>query len=453
MLFRRELEAFEPEVVIENGTNLEINYYNGDEHSYLIGFTPELFFKFERYLTSNYCYSFRFTNMTLSEDMIFYYGSEAVPHLQGFIIRIIVERYYAGDNIEKITENYLHNNSDIVSQLPFVVNDQVCTFCQKRLVQRFLDRTFNQAPLGRPFCISCVSQPYYFGTFGQHYEMAYEEICAGNSIISKFIDEQSRNILPYCSESLEFEDLLYLAVLIDAAKKVDSKVVYGVSQTPDITSGLHNDIFMYLINKGIIYYHKNFNSEAFLLENNKLININNFKVNWGINFPTDFNCIPELKGFYQDLSQLELWSSDIKKEWTCLALVECLEFYEFTAHQCNFEIEITVEWSDLIFKMLKHFSTSQCFGLIEGSCRSSHLDEAESKDQLGELSLTKLEEVATDHICNPDISLPNVHRPKQLPRTRISIVLFNHYLRFNDDNAFYEIPKMVDEIEHLKVDH
>lgn len=64
MLFRRELEAFEPEVVIENGTNLEINYYNGDEHSYLIGFTPELFFKFERYLTSNYCYSFRFTNMT-----------------------------------------------------------------------------------------------------------------------------------------------------------------------------------------------------------------------------------------------------------------------------------------------------------------------------------------------------------------------------------------------------
>lgn len=103
--------------------------------------------------------------------------------------------------------------------------------------------------------------------------------------------------------------------------------------------------------------------------------------------------------------------------------------------------------------MLKHFSTSQCFGLIEGSCRSSHLDEAESKDQLGELSLTKLEEVATDHICNPDISLPNVHRPKQLPRTRISIVLFNHYLRFNDDNAFYEIPKMVDEIEHLKVDH
>jgi len=391
--------------------------------------------------------------MMLPENMTFYYGNEAVPHLQDFVIRIIVDRYYAGDNVEKITENYLQNNSDIVSQLPFVVNDQVCELCQKRLVQRFLDRTFNQTPLSRPFCISCASQSHYFGTLGLHYEMAYEEICVGNSIISKFIDEQSHNTLPYRSESLEFKDLLYLAVLIDAAKKVDSTIVYEVSHTPDITSGLDNDIFKPLIDKGIIYYHKNFNSKAFLLENNKLKNINNFKVNWGINFPTDFNCMPELKKFYQDLSQLELWSSDIKIEWTCLALMECLEFYEFTAHQCNFEIEITVEWSDLITKILKNFSTSQCFILIEDSCRSSHLDEVESKNQLGELSLTKLEEVARDHICNPDIGLLGVHRPKQLPRTRASIVLFNHFLRFNDDDAFYEIPKTVAEIEHLNVDN
>ena len=391
--------------------------------------------------------------MTLSEDMIFYYDNEAVPHLQDFIIRIIVERYYAGDNIEKITKLYLQNKSDIVSQLPFVVNDQVCEFCQKRLVQRFLDRTFNQTPLGRPFCISCVSQPHYFGTFGLHYEVAYEEICVGNSIISKFIDEQSRNILPYCSESLEFEDLLYLAALIDAAKKVDSKVVYGVLQTPDITTGLHDDIFKYFFDKGIIYYHKDFNPKAFLLENNKLININNFKVNWGINFPTDFNCMSELKGFYQDPSKLELWSSDIKIQWACLALVECLEFYEFTAHQCNFEIEITVECSDLITDMLKILSTGQCFRLIEDSCRSSHIGEVESKNQLGELSLTKLREIAIHHITNPDLELPCRQRPEEIPRTRMSIVLFNHYLRFNDDNAFYEIPKMVDEIEHLKVDH
>jgi len=389
--------------------------------------------------------------MTLPENMTFYYGNEAVSHLQDFVIRIIVDRYYVGGNVEKITENYLQNNSDIVSLLPFVVNDQVCEFCQKKLVQRFLDRTFNQTPLGRPFCISCVSQSHYFGTLGLHYEMAYEKICVGNSIISKFIDEQSRNTLPYRSESLEFKDLLHLAVLIDAAKKVDSTIVYEVSRTPDITSGLDNDIFKPLIDKGLIYYHKNFNPKAFLLENNKLKNINNFKVNWGINFPTDFHCISELKKFYQDLSLLELWSSDIKIQWTLFALMECLEFYEFTAHQCSFEIEITIEWSDLITKILKDFSTSQCFRLIKDSCKSSHLDEVESKNQLGELSLTKLEEVARDYICNPDIVLSGVHRPKQLPRTRASIVLFNHFLRFNDDDAFYEIPKMVAEIEHLKV--
>jgi len=381
--------------------------------------------------------------------MTFYFDNRLVPsplsHLPDVIIKTIIARYYAGDKVKQIVEDYQlpdHLSVALFSHFPFVLDDKDCKLCNKQLTRCFLEKPEQNTRLSKPFCEFCVSKSLIYKTTGHYCEGAYKEICAEDLAIRKFIKKHKVKKPTYDMYSVSLKDILHITVLIDAAKKIEPNVILELYRNPCITPFFANEVFNNLIKNKKIFYHKEYNLHAFSFLNGEIKCINNFKMIWGINLPEYFSTTDQFKSFTFNPACIETLDYEIKDEWTSIAIEECLEYYVFVAYQCHFEIEITTELINTLTKLLEKLSTSQCFKLIWSSCRSVNKDEVASRSQLGELSFTILKSMAEHHLSN-NIDVPILNRPKEVPRSRISMILFNRFLKFEGDAAFYEVPKMI----------
>jgi len=379
--------------------------------------------------------------------MIFYFNDRLAPsflsNLPDLTIKSIIERYYSGDNIELIIKDYQlpdYFSVNSFSYFPFVLDEKSCKFCHTQLTRCFLERSDKRTHLSKAFCQFCISESFIHSATEKSYEEMYRKICIEDLAIKNFIKKQKITSQTYDIGAITLNDLLHITVLIDAAKKIDKNVIYGLNNKPLLAPLLNHNIFDSLVNKGIIFYHKKYNRHSFLFINGEIKNINNFEVNWDIRLPEDFETIELFNMFTSDPLCIQLWAHEIHEEWVAIARGECLEYFVLMAQQYQFKIAITIELISTITKLLNHFSTSQCFMLIQDSCRAANKDKVVSKNQLGELSIVILRETVDHHLSN-NINIPNLNRPADTPRSRLSMILFNYFLKFEDDAAFYEVPK------------
>jgi len=379
--------------------------------------------------------------------MIFYFNDKLAPsflsNLPDLTIKSIIERYYSGDKIEFIIKDYQlpdYFSVNSFSYFPFVLNEKSCKLCHTQLTRCFLERSDKKTQLSKAFCQFCISESFIYSATEKSYEEMYNKICMEDLAIKKFIKKQNITGKTYDIGAITLNDVLHITALIDAAKKIDNNVIYGLNNKPLLAPSLNDNIFDSLINKDIIFYHKKYNRHSFLFINGEIRNINNFEVNWEIHLPEDFESIELFNIFTSGTLCIKLWAHEIHEEWIAIARGECLEYFVLMTQQYQFKIDMTTELISTITKILSHFSTSQCFKLIQDSCRAANKNKIASKNQLGELSFVILRDTADHHLSN-NINILNLNRPADIPRSRLSMVLFNYFLKFEGDAAFYEVPK------------
>lgn len=243
-------------------------------------------------------------------------------------------------------------------------------------------------------------------------------------------------------KGLEAIDILYLIVLLKAAKRHSSDIIYGLDGSSPLVPLDDSKIFIHLLSKGIISLAPD---SPHNLQTNKSIKtkkFNPFEENWQSNLSCGFSYISIHQAHLKDpnirLTVEKKWKPHLRKIWLDISLDECLEYLILKLFEHGLKINITTNLKKTLLKLLKYLSPSQCFQLISNislSCKTHFAMKDHNKDFIADFILSELE-LAIDKFHKGKLGVSGMDRPLTCPRSVLSEVFFNELFKYKLDFMF-----------------
>ncbi|MBS2773107.1 hypothetical protein PNH38_17420 [Anoxybacillus rupiensis] len=363
-----------------------------------------------------------------------------IEHLDKEQIVELIKRYYAGESVNKLKEEYnvKINNSNFYTIFPKKILEENCPYCNVPFVQDWESKSSYSFMKKSPYCPLCEHENHdkcRCKTCKKiREEMKLLEEIRKREAISNTYYEGNYEKVP--ESNLSLEDKLYLSVLIRGGLEegfdyIKPIMLFENKIAP--TDDFANEIILTLTGRGIIMPHSNSNINAFVDDDNFPRNYYIYKVNYRINVsPADddyYGMIQRL--MYPSQSEFEKDQTFCFEMWKKISLHECLEYLLYSMNKVGFEFKPGKKTITVFEHLLEHFSVAQIYSIIYRAIANStklYQEQKISKKHAANAVITSCESYGERAIAE-GWSLTKYRRNYDLPETLISKVFFTSILK------------------------
>lgn len=325
----------------------------------------------------------KFSQVLKAKEEEMKYVPEQLSHLSFEQVQELITRYYNGERVNLLIEEYEINcrPSELFRLFPPVVTENDCEHCSNPIVRYRLSRSsYNNQFLDDPVCLVCGHRPIQSCCCRACRIKKEEEVRKREEEAKRLICEHYdlSKLEPVPLENLNVKDRIYLASLIRMGMDVNLEMtepeknwVGKLSPTPS----LDYRILSYLYSRKIISPHPNSPTHSFT--GNKEFPFPQlfytFQVNYHINVDlflrdrkkaVEVLAAPEIHEVLKKSSDVDL----LMELWMELAIAEAEEYLELQLKEVNIlskdQMLSINDDTRLIFKsILSDFSTGHLFNL------------------------------------------------------------------------------------------
>lgn len=388
----------------------------------------------------------------LVENMDFSNLDKKVEHLSKEQIVDLMERYYGGEKVAKILEEYKIkiSVSQLYSLFPPVITSEVCIHCESNMVKPWESKSWSSLiNENKKYCSNCGHENSRYCSCNYCEEIKRQKILEEQekqkkileqkrSTLDSFYDESNWDLKP--ERELTLEDRLYLAVILRSSLSENTMYIEALEGNKNLlasTEDFEIELIKTLTGRKILVPHLLSDLNAFDIEyeddGNFQITYGIYKVRYRINIqPYDSDYDEMIKRLmYPDFSGEEQFKDFCYEMWKKISLNECLEYLLYQMKKVGYSFNPGDKTIRVFENLLEHFSVAQIYGIIYRAVANST-----QRYQAGEM--TKI------HAQNSVISsceshgqralaqgwkLSNYSRIRDLPETYISLVLFTSIMQ------------------------
>lgn len=366
--------------------------------------------------------------------------SQPLEHLSDAELLELMRRYYAGERVATLLEDYSINCSASVlsSHFPPEPTSERCQHCSAPMVRPRGSKSWLSASVlrcgqcahsesARCNCSGCKAarlQEEELHTRRQHARI--QHFCASRWAYSPRLVQV---------EDLSAHEAVALICLVRCGGWLDNSTVgpisaSGVRMAPD-SPDLQHRLIEYLITASLISPAPTSPSNAFIENNGQIVDWDAEQVHWALRMPDGAKFVQGLETLVASSGWPEEWLNECHQIWRELAIGECWEFCVYSLRQRNLPVPGAAAITGLIENLLRDFSVSQCYQHLWSGAGDATDYRARKR-------------VAAQHASNYMIGAcqrradraraegwvtKGFHRNFELPRTQLSYVLHDVFLK------------------------
>jgi len=377
--------------------------------------------------------------------------SPYIAHFDLNQIEQLIDDYYINKKTTpELISKFKINSAprDLSSIFPFVEEKVSCNTCNSYMVRKFQSRTLYKEMLSSLFCKNCQQSIEAKKIKQRSYEC---------QVIQK---ENIRLLIGLClNKSLNkpmlkpnltsLTDCLYFTALFMGSEDYDetNNIICKINDCHHLVPIDDSILFLHLVKKGIISLDKSTPSSAYEFHNGKVTNINLFKAHWKVHLDSSALTLmlhPEIALQLLDKKSLE---NEIKSMWKNIAVEECLEYFLMLSSEMGYPvtgINARKKIRKIVSKFLDKHSSSTCFQAIWDVCQfdSEYHEETGvyNRDFATINSFTLFQfESRIEYYQSCKTKIVGFIRQYKFPRSHLNHLFFNHFLRYQNDDAFYKV--------------
>lgn len=390
----------------------------------------------------------------LIENIDFSNLDKRIEHLKDEQIIGLMQKYYEGEKVSKILDEYKIevSVSQLYSLFPPVITDEECIHCESPMVKSWESKSSPSfISTTRKYCKNCGHENYVYCNCAYCKENKRKKILEEQERQKKILEQKQTTIASFYNESnwslkqeyeLTMEDKLYLAVILRSSLSENTMYIEPLKEKKNLlapTGDYEIELIKTLTGRKLIVPHVLSDLNAFDIEydededNEFQITYGIYDVRYRINIePSDYDYNAMVKRFlYPDMSSEENFKEFCFEMWKKIALHECLEYLLHQMNKVGYSFNPGDKTIRVFENLLEHFSVSQIYGIIYRSV-------ANSTQRYQAREITKI------HAQNSVIAsceshgqralaqgwkLSHYSRIKDLPETFISLVFFTSIMK------------------------
>jgi hypothetical protein len=372
-------------------------------------------------------------------------------HLNAYQIELLIKRYYDGDNIKDLLNEFKIDST--VSQLykifPLIITDNKCPYCNVNMViKRQAKSTRNIRSVAN--CPNCdhiyINNCQCFGCVeDRNLSKQKELICRRESIQRVYSDSKENKLRIH---ELDIYDKAYLGSLLLVGIDEDLTTISpietcGCKLSP--TAEMDKNIVLHLYKKLIIRVHPDSKLDAFS-DINFPYEFSSLKVKYLLNVTADTNQKKMVEGLinpYIELTDLHT-KRCIYNIWRQIALHECINFLSDNMIKNGLPCKLNKKFIGVIQEMTNYFSISQVFSIINRSIvdtiRGCYQDKISKIDAVNHV-MSYYKDYSTNMIEN-DLLITNYKLENYMQQSVLSRFFFEKIIKSGEE-GYYIKPRMI----------
>lgn len=307
---------------------------------------------------------------------------ERIKHLTESEIETLMHRYYEGENVKKLTEEYgiSINPSRLFSIFPPIIsNDKICPNCGSPIGITRQSKSSHGFTKSYEYCINCKHNNVvncaceYCVEERKMHSISKEEQARKLMKDKRELIEQEYNVKKHekvALENLSFLQKVYLGALLRLALSEDMSRISPLNNFQreiSPTSNFTKEIMVELIHNRIILVDPQSPIDAFVdspkdSEFPKVYYL--YNVGYVLNLISDNDSYAIMDEMINPKEIDEKFNEGALLLWKKIALEECLEYLNYQMEKVRFNYNAGDKTISVIRDLLDHFSVSQIYGII-----------------------------------------------------------------------------------------
>lgn len=298
---------------------------------------------------------------------------------EGIDLNEILDRYYAGETVSELINEYKLSISPAGFLLLFPLveyNDIECPYCNTPMFSKVPSRTAIQTGKRLPnvICKTCS----HINNASCHCDkceiIAAIELKHQNYLISQKITsyqyEHKHEIIDI--QSLSLKEAIYIVALARVGLNESGGMIYSIGEhTTNLGPNLAFEISLisYLYKNNIIDISILSDESCFSFNEDDILVIDYINTRWefnlGVNNIEIINLITTIESIIKDHDNWPInWMCSSYELWPVLALNECIKYLEIRLNEHGFNLRAGEKTKAVIADILRQFSISQTFNFI-----------------------------------------------------------------------------------------
>lgn len=386
------------------------------------------------------------------EEMDFSNLDKRISHLTQEQIVNLMEKYYSGEKVSKILDEYKLkiSVSQLYSLFPPVITNEVCIHCESNMVRPWSSKSWSSyVNESKKYCINCDHENTSYCRCNYCEEIKRQKILEEQEKQKKIMEQKRATLASFYDESnwdlkfeneLTLEDRLYLAVILRSSLSENTMFIEPLQVNKSLlapTETFEVELIKTLTGRKILVPHVLSDLNAFEIEykdsDDFQITYSIYKVRYRINVqPSDLDYDEMIKRLmYPNFSDEEGFREFCYEMWKKISLNECLEYLLFQMNNVGYSFNPGDKTIRVFENLLDHFSVAQIYGIIYRSIANST-----KRYQAGEITKIHAQnsvisscEIHGQRALAQGWKLSNYSRIRDLPETYISLVLFTSIMQ------------------------
>lgn len=386
------------------------------------------------------------------EEMDFSNLDKRISHLTQEQIVNLMEKYYSGEKVSKILDEYKLkiSVSQLYSLFPPVITNEVCIHCESNMVRPWSSKSWSSyVNESKKYCINCDHENTSYCRCNYCEEIKRQKILEEQEKQKKIMEQKRATLASFYDESnwdlkfeneLTLEDRLYLAVILRSSLSENTMFIEPLQVNKSLlapTETFEVELIKTLTGRKILVPHVLSDLNAFEIEykdsDDFQITYSIYKVRYRINVqPSDLDYDEMIKRLmYPNFSDEEGFREFCYIMWKKISLNECLEYLLFQMNNVGYSFNPGDKTIRVFENLLDHFSVAQIYGIIYRSIANST-----KRYQAGEITKIHAQnsvisscEIHGQRALAQGWKLSNYSRIRDLPETYISLVLFTSIMQ------------------------
>lgn len=299
-------------------------------------------------------------------------GTNALSHLTPEQVAELMSRYYAGERIEGLLQEFsiACRVSNLVKIFPAEVLDLPCPRCKLPMLRRRASRSSTLPQT--PYCIECGHQ---------HSPRCR---CTGCRALAHENDRVRRNrreeiIAAYCASvnrppasmaSLDDVSPVLMTLLLALVRTADAdfhgrfSAVAGANPPFAPTDNISIAFLRLLHSAGLIWLDPSSSPEVFEVEQERVVDVRWLRASWSIPSSETDDLLTRLEYRAIDDSLPSSWLHEVRRLHVIIAAAECRNYFDRRLEERGLPPVRTGKVDTMIYSLLINHSVSQAFGII-----------------------------------------------------------------------------------------
>ena len=359
-------------------------------------------------------------------------------HLSNTQIENLIERYYNGEKVKSLIEEYNidTNSNQLVRLFPAAITEGTCPYCDCNLVITYKSKYYNNKNnhASCPECSHIIDEYCQCSNCKERERMKVQKRrLEKKEILYSLLHSETDNRIDF--ETLTFEEKIYLGAFLREGISEDFSYIKPVGDFIDPlapTSEYSDEIFNLLREKSIITLHADSDVDCFIdLIETELLFYNPLKVNWKLNIKKEGL---ETRTLIESLVNPE-YNVDLQEAyliWKKISLHESLEYLHYYVFKV---FRIIYKAGDKTIStlndLLNEYSVSQIYTVFYRSTNQAlrfHIEHGASKIHASNTIVGNAQKFAERAKVN-QWNVQRYHRLNELPESALSKFFFNRILK------------------------